>query len=194
MNPASSTSLRKLRLPAYLAAAFLFLYPVIDTFIPAMPVHMGNPQWRYTLVLSMAGTIINPVLAMLVLLGVAIASEDRIATIIVSSLSAVAALLLIVGTAMFGLDAIQLRSAVSPAAEPRYAMMSLWVLIRFASAMVTMVIVAVAAIGAIRRQATAAAQSNGRGAMLVGAARRPSEADIAKPDVQTARMSSAPQN
>ncbi len=190
MNSTSSNSLRKLRLPAYLAAAFLFAYPAIDTLIPALPVHLGLPQWRYTLVLSMAGTIINPVLAMLIVLGVAIASEDRVSTIIISSVSAVAALLLIVGTGMFGLDAIQLRSAVPPAAGSRYVVMSLWVFIRIASAMVTTVIISVVALGTVRRQAAAAAQSNGRDSILVGTPRRSTiAADVPTADTQTARMS-----
>jgi|KBSMisStaDraftv2_1062788.scaffolds.fasta_scaffold624023_2 hypothetical protein len=189
MNSAASNSLRKLRLPAYLAAAFLFAYPVIDTFIPALPVHAGLPQWRYALTLAMAGTIVNPLLAMLILLGVAIASDDRIGTIVVSSLSVVSTLVLLGTTVTFTLDAIQLHGVVNPVVTSRYTGMSIWILVRIALAMVTMGIISVVAIGTLRRQATTAAQSNGRNSMLVGTRRPGVEPELTAPDARTARMS-----
>jgi hypothetical protein len=174
MNSASSTSLRKLRVPAYLAAFLLLVYPVLDTLVPALPLHPGVTQWRYAVVLALGGTIINPLLAMLILLGVSIMSEDRMITIAVSSVSVAATLILVIATGMYALDSVQLHGNVAPQMNSRFVAVSLWTLLRFASAALTMAIISVVGIGAVRRQSAVTAQTTGRSAMLVGTpARRP---------------------
>lgn len=128
--------------PAYGIAALFVVLPIIDTIAQVWPVALGNPAWRYGTIGLGANYLISVLFGMLGLGLLAALGSHRRTLRALAIASGIAALLLLIATLAFLLDALQLRAAV-PRDPPR----TLWMFDVGAAKAAFKYVVSAAAIG-----------------------------------------------
>jgi hypothetical protein len=104
----------------YPVALLLILSPLIDLATAVWPIRPSEVSWRFGTFGLITGALVTPILGLVLLQGAA-ALLDHVKTLrVVSVLNLVAALLLVFGTALFLLDAVQLRGTVVETARRSY--------------------------------------------------------------------------
>jgi hypothetical protein len=108
--------------PVYAVALLFVVSPVVDVLSQVWPLGLDSPSWRYGAIGLGANYLISALFGMLGLVLVAALRQHRRTLNGLSLLSALGALLLLVGALSFLLDAAQVRAGV-PRDNPR----TLWV-------------------------------------------------------------------
>ena len=127
-------------------------------------------QWRIALIGGGAGVSTTALLALFIALAIAVAAGDRIAAVVVATLSMTAALLSLLASGIFSLDALQLKRQVLPSVSGTYAKASIWVIIELLVSATIFLVLAFSAFRVTRALSRAAARTpaNKRAPMVVG--------------------------
>lgn len=104
--------------PAYAVAALFVLSPLADVLTSVWPLLLGNPQWRYGAVGLGANYLISAVFGALGLTAIAAVRGHTRFLKVLAILDLVCALVLLIATFGFALDALQMRASV-PKDNPR---------------------------------------------------------------------------
>ena len=168
-----SESARRLRVPGYLVMAAITIVQVVDVGIRAWPFRLHSPAWRLGVIGFAANAVGTPMLALLAILAIAVGVGDRGITYLVASLSAIAAALCLLGTGVFALDALQMKSQIQASLSHQYDMASYWLVIRVMIAALVFAVIGVTAFRVaktVRRDAPRQAVKGG-GSLVVGSSR-----------------------
>ncbi|HEX6558711.1 MAG TPA: hypothetical protein VF021_04595 [Longimicrobiales bacterium] len=111
---------RKLSVPAYTAVAVLLLLPCLEFVQAVSPLSPTVTQWRVIAVGLLSRVLVTPLLALLIAHVVAVLLEQRRTLRVFAVLNGAFALLLVLGVALFALDAAEVRVEVAPQSRPTY--------------------------------------------------------------------------
>lgn len=114
MNSVDTDRLKGLAVPAYVTAAILILFPIIDTGTALLPARTGELAWRFGALGLVSQALMTPLLGGLIALVTAAVFGHRRALRVVQILGWIVVALSIGAIAMFLLDAVQMRSTVRP--------------------------------------------------------------------------------
>ena len=107
---------RQLAAPTYLVAFALIFIPLFDEMMKLLPLRFGDPRWRFGAFGLVSNAIMLPVTGVLIAFVAATVFEHARFRRILGILTGVTALVIAGGWILFALDAVQVRSAVVPAA------------------------------------------------------------------------------
>ena len=165
------SSARRLRLPCYMITATLIVLQIIDVGVRTWPFRVHSPVWRLGFISASAGAAGagTPLIGLLIVFAIAVATDDEAAAYVVALVSALAAVLCVAGAGVFSLDALQVRNEVRSGLAGQYEVGSMWVAVRV---LVTAVLFVVLMMGAWRAAKAAARhraleEPIGRGSLLV---------------------------
>jgi hypothetical protein len=166
------SSARRLRAPGYLIMATLIVLQIIDVGVRSWPFRMQSPTWRLGYIAASAGAAATPLLGLLIVFGIAVATDDEAAAYVVALVSALAAALCVVGAGVFSLDLLQVRNEVRSGLAGQYEIGSMWVAVRVLVTAASFVVLAVSAWRAAKSAARhrAIEQPIGRAGFLVSPA------------------------
>jgi hypothetical protein len=161
--------MRRLRPVGYLLSILLFLLPLGEIVTTAWPFLWGQPLWRFSIGGMAGASSATMLVGMLLMLAIAIASQDRRVAWVVCIVSAFALLGYLGGAALFFLDAVQLSGNVPTQDPGRYKVTAIWILVKLALsgiAFVALMISAARTAKALPRERARAA--NGASPIVVG--------------------------
>lgn len=167
-----NTAARRLRIPGYLVMALMIVQPLVELYIRSAPFRIHSPAWRLTLVGNATGAVSASIVGLFFMLAIAVLAEDKPVTYVVSSVSALAAVLCIGATGLFALDALQMRSQVQANLAESYGLASGWVAVKLILSVVALGVLAISALrGGAEGAARPKAASSGKSSVLIGASR-----------------------
>lgn len=168
-----ASSARRLRAPGYLIIGTLTLLQLIEIEVRSWPFRMHSPAWRLGFVGTAAGAIGTPLLGLLLILAIAVASDDRAAAYAVSLVSWLATALCVAALGVFALDALQVKNDVGASLAGQYDVGSSWVAVRMVLATVLFIVLGVSAWRAAKtaERHRALQEPVGRSALLVSPVR-----------------------
>jgi hypothetical protein len=147
------SSARRLRLPGYLIMATLIVLQIIDVGVGNWPFSVHSPTWRLGFIATSAGAVATPLIALLVVFAIAVATDHEAAAYLVALVSALAAALCVVAAGVFSLDVLRLRNEVRSGLGGPHEIASMWVAARV---LVTAALLAVLMVSAWRAAKAAA--------------------------------------
>jgi len=152
--------------------ATLIVLQIIDVGVRSWPFRMQSPTWRLGYIGASAGAAATPLLGLLIVFGIAVATDDEAAAYVVALVSALAAALCVVGAGVFSLDLLQVRNEVRSGLAGQYEIGSMWVAVRVLVTAASFVVLAVSAWRAAKSAARhrAIEQPIGRAGFLVSPA------------------------
>ncbi|MGH7517755.1 MAG: hypothetical protein ACREOC_09830 [Gemmatimonadales bacterium] len=101
-------------------ALLLIASPLADLVAALLPMRPGEVSWRFGAYGLLTNSLVSPILGLAIILVLSGFRQRRGATAITAAVSALLALFLIGGFALFVLDYLQLRQAVGTAARGPY--------------------------------------------------------------------------
>ena len=107
-------NLRKLALPGYVVVAFMLLMPVVDVVAISLPLEPGDLQWRFGFLGTMTRFLETPAMGLLLLTVMAAMLEHRALLRAVSVVCILGAVVMLGISAIFALDALQVRNDFVP--------------------------------------------------------------------------------
>src|SRR5437762_3646353 len=105
---------RGLSVAAYLVGGTLMLLPLVDASLSIAPFTPGEVRWRFGAAGLMASALLLPNAGLLLLLATAIVNGHTVVRRVVGILALAGAVVCVLGTLLFILDAIQTRPQVRP--------------------------------------------------------------------------------
>ena len=99
--------------PCYFIAFLLVGLPALDYVTNIFPFAPASPEWRYGSVGLLFGFFLTPLLALLLAHITAVALKDRVALRVLLVVNFTGALILLILTGLFTLDALQLRAGIA---------------------------------------------------------------------------------
>jgi hypothetical protein len=105
--------LRRVAAAAYLLAAILILFTVMDLVQSVWPIRVGDVQWRVLSVGLLSRMLITPLLGLVIAYAAALLLEHRRVLRTLAVLEALLALILVVGMGFYALDALELRARIT---------------------------------------------------------------------------------
>lgn len=163
-------SIRRIAVPAYLIAALLILFPLLDTALSVLPPRLGEVSWRFGAAGLFSRALMTPLLGFLLAYAVALLLEQRRVLRAFSVLNAVLAVVLLGATTLFILDAVQMRAQVNPQAKTAFDVATLVALAKYGLGMVVTVAFAVTGWKGSRRDLTQPVRGKRTSPPLVGRA------------------------
>lgn len=103
----------------FLAFLYLFL-SLVDYLAYIWPLTPGQVNWRYGAIGLVGGFLLTPLMGLVLLLLVAGYLEHRGVRVLTGVLSGTLAIILLLGTMLFLLDALQMRGTIAEAARPSF--------------------------------------------------------------------------
>jgi hypothetical protein len=149
-------AIRRFRTPAYLIFTLGAILPLVELVLAVSPVKPSQVMWRFGAVGLFASAAAAPLIMLLLLYGVALASEDRGVLYVIGTLAALSAAILLVSSGSFTLDALQMKRQVTPAAATKFAVASVQAFVKLVLQGIAAAVLAVSAFragGALRREA-----------------------------------------
>lgn len=113
-------NLQRVAGPIYLFAIVMVLFPLLDILHGVWPLQLGEVGWRLTASNLISRTTLFPLLGFFLAFGAAVILEHPRVLRMLSVLCGLLAMILAVGTAVFLLDALQMRTQVALDARSRY--------------------------------------------------------------------------
>ena len=149
--------------------ATLIVLQIIDVDARSRPFRVHSPTWRLGFIGASAGAAATPLLGLLIVFAIAVATDDEAAAYVVALVSALAAVLCVVAAGLFALDVLQLRNEVRSGLAGQYEIGSMWVAARVLVTAVLFVVLMVSAWRAAKAAARhrAIEEPIGRGSFLV---------------------------
>jgi hypothetical protein len=168
-----SESARRLRIPGYLIMWTVTIVQLVDVVIRAWPFRIHSPAWRLGVIGFAANAVGTTMISFLVILGIAVAVGDRGVSMLVAAVSAVAAVLCLLATGIFTLDALQMKGQVDPNLSHQYDLSSFWLVARVLVAVLIFGILAMSAfrISKALRREIPRTNVKGGAPLVVGTAR-----------------------
>jgi hypothetical protein len=162
--------------------ASMLLIPVVELLIRSSPMRIHSPAWRLGVISTAATVAGSPLLALLVMFAIALAAEERAVVAVVSAISGAAAVLCVLATGLFALDALQMKGDVRADLADSYGVGSTWVVIRLVATAIMFAVLAISAFrsASTRRVTTVAQSPKGGAAVLVSGARPPAPGGSSK--------------
>ena len=111
---------RRIRTPAYAFLVVTLMFQFTDFMIGVAPFRIESVIWRFSTIGGAANSVGNFLLLVLLIYAVGLTFADRRALWFAGAVSAFIALVLIVGTGSFTLDALQLRSQVDASGVKKF--------------------------------------------------------------------------
>jgi len=135
---------RVLALPAYIVGISLIVIPLFDAAAQLWPFSMGSTAWRFGAIGLLSNAFIVPSAGLLVLLGTALALEQKKMLRVLGWVSGICAVLIPPVIVLFALDAVQTRVGIRPDLELSFLVASLTAVGKLILAMVTLFAFAIA--------------------------------------------------
>jgi hypothetical protein len=142
---------KPLVLPGYVVASILIILPIFDSTMMVFPFNPGNALWRYGAAGLISNALIFPSIGLLLLLFLGVLSAHYRFLKWFGFACILAAVLTLIGLALFGLDAFEARSTISTAAKLGFAIASLTAAGKLTLAATVMVLAGRAALKAGRQ-------------------------------------------
>lgn len=149
---ASVRDLRPIVLPLYVAAFMLVAIPLVE--VGAQLGFTGHPSslpWRTGTVGLLSSALLTPAFGLILAVVTAYAFEHAVTHRILSALSGFLAIALIVVTALFVLDAFQLRSTLNPQVTRSFTLAMVKAVLNFGIVSVSLLVVFIGALRARRK-------------------------------------------
>jgi hypothetical protein len=108
---------RQLAAPAYLVAFALIVIPPLDALMQVIPFRLHDPRWRFGAFGLLSNAMMIPVTGLLIAFVVSTLFEHRVLQRTLGMLSLAVATATVGVLIVFGLDALQVRQQVPPAAQ-----------------------------------------------------------------------------
>jgi hypothetical protein len=108
------------RTAGYLVLALAALFPLLDLMSGLMPPNFGSATWRFGAVGLFANFAMGLSLELFLIALIALLSNQRRVLLVLGVLSVLLAVVLLGGTVLFALDALQTRARVTPAVLKRF--------------------------------------------------------------------------
>ena len=150
MVPLASEAVRRTRAPAYIIATLVILVPLMEIGGTAWPYRISNPEWRLSLVSAGAAASTAILLGLLLIYVLGTLFDDRPAIWLVALIGALMTASCVLAGGIFLLDALELRSRVSPGSEGRFGVASSLALAKVCFAGFAALVIAVSAFRAGR--------------------------------------------
>ena len=99
--------------PSYFISFLLVSLPALDYVTNIFPFAPASLEWRYGSVALLSGFFLTPLLALLLAHITAAALKDRVALQVLMVVNSTGALILLILTGLFTLDALQLRAGIA---------------------------------------------------------------------------------
>jgi len=149
--------------------ATLIVLQIIDVDVRSWPFRVHSPTWRLGFIGASAGAVGTPLIGLLIVFAIAVATDDEAAAYVVALVSALAAALCVVAAGVFSLDVLQLRNEVRSGMAGQYEIGSMWVAARVLVTGLLFVVLTVSAWRAAKAAARhrAIEEPIGRGSWLV---------------------------
>ncbi len=136
---------RYMRAGAYGIALLLIVMPFAETLASVWPLRLGEVNWRFGTMGFFSKAFVTPMIGALVVAAVATATEGRIALRLLAIGTLLYALVALVFSVSFVLDALQLRANVRPEARRAFELASALAFLRTVAAMVIAVLLSTGA-------------------------------------------------
>lgn len=117
--------------PIYFATILFIVLPAVDLVTNVWPLRLGDVGWRYGAAGLLSGFLLTPLFGLLLAWVVASLGRHRRAMLFISLFAAVGALVLAVIALGFVLDALQVRSGLSPNDMPHFEIGALKALLKY---------------------------------------------------------------
>jgi hypothetical protein len=167
-------AIRRFRIPAYLIFALGAVLPLVELVLAVSPLKPTQVMWRFGAVGLFASAAAAPLIMLLFLYGVALFSEDRVILYVLGTLTALAAAIMLVGSAGFTLDALQMKRQVAAGAMTKFAVASVLAFVKLVLQSIAAIVLAVSAFRAARAlKREVAKRPNRSGALVVGQPAKP---------------------
>lgn len=183
-------SARRLRVPGYTIMGALILLQLIEIEVRSWPFRAHSPTWRLGFIGTAAGAVGTPLFGLLIILGIAVATDDRVASYVVSLVSWLCTALCIAAVGVFALDVLQVKNDVGSAIAGQYDIGSGWVAVRMVVSVILFAVLGVSAWRAAKaaERHRALQEPLGRSALLVSPVRgAPAVAPVAQQGVKLER-------
>lgn len=141
--------LRRIRTPAYVFLLLTLLFQLVDFVSASTPLRIDSVVWRFATAGGVSNSAGNFLLLTLLIYTVALLYVDRRMLTFVGAVSAFLALMLLIGTGSFALDALQLRSRVDPSAIRHFDLASMQAFVKLAIESVVSAFFAISAFRAV---------------------------------------------
>ena len=120
LSSAATAQLRRLRAPGYLILSIALGLPLLELVLSLLPFRPDAVTWRFAAEGILSSAVAAPMLALLLIFAIGLATDDRIAVLAVALLAAILAVILIGGAGSFILDALEMRRRVNSAQLSRF--------------------------------------------------------------------------
>lgn len=120
LSTAATAQLRRLRTPGYLILSIALGLPLLELVLSLLPFRFDTVTWRFAAEGILSSAVAAPMLALLLIFAIALATDDRVAALAVAVMAAILAIILIAGAGSFILDALQMRRRVNSAQLSRF--------------------------------------------------------------------------
>jgi hypothetical protein len=167
MVPLASEAVRRTRVPAYVIATLVILVPLMEIGGSAWPYRISNPEWRLSLVSAAAAASTAILLGLLLIYVLGTLFDDRAAIWLVALIGALMTASCVTAGGFFFLDALELRSRVSPGSEGRFGVASSLALTKVFLAGFAALVIAVSAFRAGRNLHRASLRKTRRPAPVI---------------------------
>jgi hypothetical protein len=148
--PSIREVLAPLRVPGYSFFGVTLILQVADFILISAPPHFGKVLWRFSAYGTMASTIGNVILILLLMHALALALGDRKGLAWVAGLTGGLAVFLILASAGFMLDVFQVKSTITPAAMASFMVLSIQAFVKVGTYVVISILFATKAWGSYR--------------------------------------------
>jgi hypothetical protein len=175
----SSAQLVYLRAAGYFIAFATMAVQLVELVLRAWPVRLHSAAWRLGFISNTAGIELTMFLMILLVLGIAVYSDDRPLTFAVCAVSWSTAVLYLAFTGAFAMDVLQMRNQVQMSVSQQYDVTSVWTTIRLIIGSVGFALLGLGGLRSIRSAQRSAPRPGQRGGTLVvGTGRYPTPAAV----------------
>ncbi len=151
----------------YLLAALLIVQPLAEWLAAVWPPRIGQASWRYGALGILSGTLLTPMLGLVLAGGVGMVREHSWPVRVLSLLALIIGPLMVLSCVSFALDAVELKTRVPDQGQTRYLMESLRTLFRVSTAGTVLTVLGLGGLLAVRRAARDAAAAAPQHASLL---------------------------
>lgn len=113
-------TMRRVAVPAYLVAAILVFFPVLDAVTTVWPPRSGDLAWRFGAAGLVSRSLVSPFLGLLITFSVALLLDHRRTLRLFAVVTGLLALSFASLAILFALDSVQMRARVAPESLSRF--------------------------------------------------------------------------
>src|SRR5215211_8301386 len=130
MQPTAMNVARLVRGPGYVILTVAIIAYVSDFVVAVIPLRLSVAQWRFGAVGTVSNSAVAPLLMALLAYVVAVASGDRTLLRVIAVLTTFLGVFLLAAIASFALDALEMRSRLTPGQDRRFLVVSAQVVVK----------------------------------------------------------------